>query len=657
MKKINSGEKLLNKLYKNLYLEYEKDNNLQPTERITKLLNRLEKVTAKAIQKDKYDMLKEMYYNKYVIKEIPESYYRLQEEIAFNRGHGRIVYNDEMRNKAKNIIINDQKASLDEWLDYLSSSDAIYPTWAKYWAFQGMLKMGSYDKENQKFTKRTKITTNPFIDINREVLALSIDCIQNFINEDIKTDDNKLNELIEIGSFQKIYEHIYITTMFQKQNNSSNEGIWVKYDKGSDHVPLVKSLVGKGTGWCTAGESTAKIQLYMGDFYVFYTKNESGEYTNPRIAIRMERNSIAEIRGVAKNQNLEPLLEDVLEEKLNEFPDKEIYLQKNSDMKLLTEIYEKTKLYKELTKEDILFLYEIESEIKGFGYKKDPRIEEIKAPRSLKKDISFALDCNEDEVGIQYEDLFTGKKLKCYIGNISSEDIERKGFMMPEMVVGDLLLDDIITAKGLTLPTTVNGNVCLDGLITAKGLILPITLNGNLCLGRLTAAEGLILPTILNGELCLDGLITAKGLILPTTLNGNLYLDGLITAKGLILPSTLNGDLYLTGLITAKELILPTIFNGDLYLSVTTAKGLVLSTINGNVYLSLTTAKGLVLSARLNGWLHLNTLENLNGIIIDDNFQGTGTILYQNANYSVEEFKEKVRSENAFNYESVTRSR
>ena len=43
-------------------------------------------------------------------------------------------------------------------------------------------------------------------------------------------------------------------------------------------------------------------------------------------------------------------------------------------MKKLTEINNKKE---ELNKEDLSFLYEIDNNIQGFGYNKDPRIEEI----------------------------------------------------------------------------------------------------------------------------------------------------------------------------------------------------------------------------------------------------------------------------------------
>ena len=70
-------------------------------------------------------------------------------------------------------------------------------------------------------------------------------------------------------------------------------------------MPLVKSLQGHGTGWCTAGESTARTQLDGGDFYVYYSNDDKGKPIIPRAVIRMNGDSIGEIRGIAHEQNLD----------------------------------------------------------------------------------------------------------------------------------------------------------------------------------------------------------------------------------------------------------------------------------------------------------------------------------------------------------------
>ena len=68
----------------------------------------------------------------------------------------------------------------------------------------------------------------------------------------------------------------------------------------------------------------------------------------------------------------------ILEEKIKEFPDREKYYKKERDMKLLTLIDKKVNKNIELSLDELKFLYEIDNEIEGFGYEKDPRIQEIK---------------------------------------------------------------------------------------------------------------------------------------------------------------------------------------------------------------------------------------------------------------------------------------
>ncbi len=613
MRRLKTGEELLHKLYRNLYLEYKKNDNLPAHGRIAKMLERLEAVTTKTIEKDKYDLIKKLYYNKYVIKEIPDSYYKLQEKIALERGHGRTHYTEKMKDREKEVIIDEQKASLDAWLDYFNSDDAMYPTWAKYWAFQGMLKMGSYDKEKREFTKRSKNTTSPFIDLNREVLALSVDYMMKFLDEETLSDDEKLNKLIEVGSFKKIYEHIYNNITYKKQENNTIEGKWVKYNQGSDHMPLVESLKGKGTGWCTAGEEIAKNQLSYGNFYVYYSKDENNLFTNPRIAIRMEDNFIAEIRGVNKNQNLEPELDSILTEKLEEFPDKDKYIKKTNDMKMLTHIYNKDCKGESLTKDELIFLYEIENQIDGFGYEdeQDPRVNEIRKRRNLKKDLACIYDLNEEEITNDKRDLFSGKSIKYFCGSIGIEDYEKKNFQMPDNILGNLYLHRLKSARGLKLPTMITGSLSLADLRRAEGLELPITV-GDLDLRRLTSAKGLELPTTVQ-KLDLNSLTSAEGLELPTTVR-SLDLSSLTSVKGLKLPTTVEESLDLRSLTSAEGLELPTTV-GSLYLSnLTSAKGLKFPAALESLYLgSLTSAEGLELPTTVRS-LYLSSLTSAKGL-------------------------------------------
>ncbi len=629
------GEEFLNRLYKDMYksedVMYGIDERFigNKTENIKNYLDKMESLHTRIVKHNHIDTLKEFYYKKYVIKEedIPESYYGLQKRIYLEQGYGHIDFTREMKQGLVNEVITDQKRSLDKWIDYLISEDAkFYPFWAKYWVFQGMLKLGRYDKAKKQFTRRTNGTTTVFPEVNQEAISLSIDFLIKSLNKE-KIADQELNILLENGSFEKIYTYIIKKLdSVKKEQFLSNDGKWIKYDQGSDHMLLVKSLEGRGTGWCTVGEKTAKTQLENGDFHVYYSYDSEGNPTIPRIAIRMEHGKIAEVRGVAKEQNLEPEMTEIVDKKLDEFPDKEEYKKKVSDMRRLTIIYDQ---YNNLTKEDLRFLYELDGKIEGFGYERDPRIREILKNRNIKKDLTYCCDCSEDEIAIEPEEI-DGRKIVCYYGNLDLGDLENiNGLRLPTIVTHGLNLSSLQSAEGLVLPEKVESlnlyylenakglelpkyatNLYLNSLQSGEGLVFPKNVSV-LELPSLQSAEGLVFPknvTFLN----LSSLQSTEGLVLPEKVE-TLYLNGLKNAKGLELPKYVT-NLYLNSLRSAEGLVLPEkVESLDLYY-LKNAKGLELPKYATNLYLnSLQSAEGLVLPENVET-LYLNGLKNAKGL-------------------------------------------
>ena len=627
-----TGEEFLNKLYREMHISSDVMHKASPSdtpeEKIRKYISRLEHAHELSKKSEhSLELLKKFYYDKYLIKELPESYIDLQKKIAREEGHGDIFVSDEMKEKMLNQVRKDQKSTLDLWIDYFMSVDAMYPTWFKVYAFKGMLGLSTFNKEKQEFGKRTDKTTSSFIDLNMEALSKVYDILKSEIGENNLT-DKELEILSKGESFKKLYTY-YLTNQDSKIiDNDETEGIWIKYDMGSDYMPLWESLQGKNTGWCTAGKETAKNQLAGGDFYVYYTRDENGEYKNPRIAIRMNgKNEIGEVRGTSKNQNLESNMEPILDKKLEEFPDKDKYKKKVHDMKFLTLIEEKQKNNLELSLDDLKFLYEVDSKIEGFGYQDDPRIEEIISKRDKRKDVAFVYGINEDEVALSQTEWEENKdRIKVYYGYLDLSHLtSAEGLVLPDTVIGYLDLSHLTSAEGLKLPNTVNGDVYLDRLTSAEGLVLPDTINGNLDLESLTSAEGLKLPNTINGSLILRSLTSAEGLKLPNTINGDLYLGHLISAKGLKFPDTINGYLDLNHLTSAEGLKLPDTINGYLDLrSLISAEGLKLpSTINGYLDLShLTSAEGLKLPDTIDGYLDLSHLTSAEGLKLPSTING-----------------------------------
>jgi hypothetical protein len=377
--------------------------------------------------------------SKFIIKEedIPESVYILEQNIARERGYGYIAITEEYKQAKNQEIIQGQQKSLDRWIDYLSSPDAFYPDWFKYLAFRSITKMGELDKGGYVFEKRSRSSTRAFPELNSEALGM----VQKMIEKangivqchSVELESQELEQIAKKAQFEKLYG-IALKKLEEKrirglENLEQIEGSWMKYNQGSDYRILEDSLQEYATGWCTASGS-AESQLEAGDFYVFYSKDEKGEDKVPRIAIRMEDGEIAEIRGINNGQELEPRLIETMEEKAKTLKGFESYQKKTAHMRQLTETDNKNRAGGELTKQDLRFLYQIDSVIEGFGYETDPRIKRLLGGRDKIVDLQTILDCKRENLYLNENDIlddntvFIDKNLRMKIAENPNAPVE-----------------------------------------------------------------------------------------------------------------------------------------------------------------------------------------------------------------------------------------
>ena len=566
---------IISKMYKDLHnservLHVSKESD-KKRERLLNYFNRLEKIHKRVSEsKNKSDekLLKGFYYDLYVIKpeDIPESYFQNQVKLARERGYGNIRLTNEDRKRMTDQVIEDQKHSLDKWIEYFlyDEESKSYEMWEKYWVFQGLQNLGKYDKETSKFSKRDKTTVYPFPPVEREYIFTTLKLMEDFLKD--KKGEEDIKQALSTGNFKLLYEYVIKQSFLKGEHQSnSDDGKWIKYEQGSDYNILRDSLQGYYTGWCTAaGENFAKDQLAGGDFYVYYSLDKNGEAKVPRIAIRMDgKDKIGEIRGIADNQNMEPEMMSILEEKLKEFPDRDKYLKKENDMKLLTLIDKKVNDNIDLTLEELKFLYEIDGQIIGFGYGKDPRIEEIKRKRNERRDYSLIFNVKEEEVALSHEEwLNNPEKFKALSGNIYLRPLtSAEGLVLPQYVGGNIDLSYLASAEGLALPQYVGGSIVLDSLTSAEGLALPQHVGRDIVLYSLTSAEGLVLPQHAGGYIDLSHLTNADGLVLPQYVGSSINLSSLTSADGLVLPQYVGYDIDLRSLTSADGLVLPHYFD------------------------------------------------------------------------------------------------
>jgi len=378
------------------------------------------------------EMLKRSLYDKFVVKpgEVPESYWESVKRRHREEGHGDIEIPDDLKQELAATFVREQEDSLDEWVDYLTSKDAKYPDDLKYWAIRSILKMGRYDKEKKKFTERYGGAVSPFPELNMEALALVFAAMEKKQKGEAPEfgydiDDATKQQFISAldqRNFAKLYGlAIEEFNPIPDALLRITEGRWVKYPKGSDPAPLVASLKKRGTGWCIAGEPTARRYLRGSDgkggndLEIYYSLDENGNPVIPRVVIVSAQDRISEVRGVAKHENTDSYIHDVVQQKLAELPDRKSYEKKASDMKQLTAIAYKTKKNETLARADLVFLYELDAPIEHFGYRaKDPRIAEIRSRRNPEEDMPIVFECAPEQIARTPVEI--NENTKAYVG-------------------------------------------------------------------------------------------------------------------------------------------------------------------------------------------------------------------------------------------------
>lgn len=392
-------------------------------------------------------MIKDSLYGRFVTKseDIPESYYDSIKHRHRAEGHGDIEIPQQYRSELAQNIIQDQKRSLDLWVDYLSSDDAKYPDWLKYFAFRSVLGMGNYDKNRGVFNERTKggKTVAPFPELNREALAIVLGDLEKKYPSEKTTAGSRADfeftsrydiapeakqkylQALDNKNFAQLYGFaIEEFKPIAEDLLKITDGKWVKYPKGSDPKKLVSAIATYGTGWCLRGEAIAGRYLVRdkNDLYVYYSQDKEGNPNVPRVVMVINpRGNITEVRGVASQEHIDSYIGNVVDAKLSEpeFEQKgKAYKKRSTDMKALTEVENKVKTKQELTSQDLVFLYEINSQIEGFGYKRDPRIDELRSQRNPQEDMPIIFGCERSQIATRVENI--RPDTKAYVGPIQA---------------------------------------------------------------------------------------------------------------------------------------------------------------------------------------------------------------------------------------------
>ena len=357
-------------------------------------------------------------------EDIPDAYWRQQEQILRDNGQGRELSRDEKENLAEDLI-EKQRESINTWSNYLGDKDCPYPLWFKVYAFDGVSKMGLINKETKEFEKRDKSTVASFPILNPEVLAKVYRNINEFYGVDKEDwlaqhpDDEKLISLVKSGNFPKLYaKELFETKTIIKtpEKPEDIEGDWFTYQLG-DEDELAKAA--EGTGWCIADPNVAHNYLEYGnyghsrneetdeessskaEFIIFKLKapnSPDGYSTNGVASIRLDpEGRVAEVSGLDGGQALEDSLIPTVKEKVLSLPGGKEFLQKFEDKQTLIKLDHKLQKGEDLTKEELSFLYELDRPIATLDtYNRiDPRILELREKYGIEYALEKGVDVNK----------------------------------------------------------------------------------------------------------------------------------------------------------------------------------------------------------------------------------------------------------------------
>ena len=380
-------------------------------------------------------------------EDIPDAYWKQQEQILRDNGQGRKLSEYEKKILAEDLI-DKQRQSITSWANYLGDKNCPYPLWFKVYAFDGISKMSNaLNLDDADYNRRDNTTALSFPKLNAEILAKVYRQINDFYGVDKEnwlaqhSDDEKLVSLVKSANFPKLYAKELVDTKVILKTPERTEdvhGDWFEYKLGDEEE--IASLA-EGTRWCVVDPNVAHNYLVYGQysdpgedgdyddyededyedddqsevydqdnikvenpeakFIIFRLEdpNSPGVFaSNGSASIRLDPNGIVdEISGLNDGKAVEDALVPIVKEKALSLPGGEKYLQKFDDKQTLIKLDNKIEAGEDLTKEELTFLYELDRPIATLDtYNRvDPRIPELKEKYGIEYAVEKGVDANK----------------------------------------------------------------------------------------------------------------------------------------------------------------------------------------------------------------------------------------------------------------------
>mgnify|MGYP000850877399 CR=1 FL=1 len=414
-------------------------------------------------------------------EDIPEAYWKQQEQILRDNGQGRELSRYEKEILAEDLI-DKQRQSITSWTNYLGDKNCPYPLWFKVYAFDGISKMSNtLNLDDADYNRRDNTTALSFPKLNAEILAKVYRQINDFYGVDKEnwlaqhSDDEKLVSLVKSANFPKLYAKELVDTKVILKTPERTEdvhGDWFEYKLGDEEE--IASLA-EGTKWCVVDPNVAHNYLVYGQysnpeedddyddddyededyeedwendnqaeaynhddietenskakFIIFRLENPNSPgvfASNGSASIRLDLDGkVAEVSGLNEGQAVEDALVPIVKKKALSLPGGEKYLQKFDDKQALIRLDKKMEKGEDLTKEELSFLYELDRPIATLDTynEEDPRIPELKEKYGIEYALEKGVDANK--MAARLEPLELASKLDMLFRHGAEVDVNK----------------------------------------------------------------------------------------------------------------------------------------------------------------------------------------------------------------------------------------
>lgn len=434
----------------------------------------------------------------------PERFFEARRERDLKLGLGQVQLSGNRQQQLIDAIVTDQQKRLKQWVKFLNSPEANFPIWFRFYVLSNIVKIREYDTKNESFPRRTpKSSTANFPELNKQVISDMFRYITDpeFVTQKQTERAQKFLRLENRDSYEdlppvdanfaRLYEFFTKDFLLDVMDSRRvlTDGKWETFERDSLGTEVASVLSGHNTGWCSANFGQAQDQLRKGDVYIYFTADVNLEFKIPRILIRMEDERVKEVRGRLPDQEIEPELVEIANERLELLNGGNRYFRVVQDMNRLTDVIARDDKGERLTREDLIFIYQIEKPIIGFGTKVDPRLPALRETRDARKDLAYIFGCLPENVALTPLELtqttevcgfsidhktkldeIEYKRVVAVAGNVN---LERIGTSFPSLtfVSGDLRLklphENISIVRGLI--QYVNANEGLPNLVLVGG--------------------------------------------------------------------------------------------------------------------------------------------------------------------------------------------